>query len=249
MAPEFRACPGGWTVWVDRSPLPPRVKVAEEEALLDRVAGGRLGPVLRLWVNGPALVLGRFEAWRLHRQDRLPESFRGIPVLARPSGGTAVPHGPGDLNVTLCYPAGQTPAAPEPGYRRLLEGLQEAVGRALGLEAEEGAIPGSFCDGRFNLVVGDRKVAGTAQAQRRGAILVHGTLMVAGRGADRLREVADFYRSVGEDGPWRPESVASLSELAGRELAPEDLVAPMVEAFCRVRPPGRQVPVDSMANR
>lgn len=249
MAPESQACAGGWTVWVDRSPRPPGVKVAGEETLLEGVAGGRLGPVLRLWINGPALVLGRFEAWRLQRQGRLPESFGGIPVLARPSGGTAVPHGPGELNVTLCYPAGATPAAPEPGYRRLIEGLQEAVGRALGLEATEGAVPGSFCDGRFNLVVGGRKVAGTAQAQRRGAVLVHGTLMVSGRGADRLRVVADFCGSVGEAGLWLPDSVASLSELSGRDLAPDDLVVPMIEAFCRMGPPGRQVPLDSMANR
>lgn len=220
-----------WTVWVDAAPLAPQEKVAREEALLGAVASGRLGAVLRLWTNGPSLVLGRSEARRLEQSGQLASRFGHVPVLVRPSGGTAVPHGPDDLSITLCYPVRQVPVAPEVGYRLLLAGLKLAFQRALGLEAGSDWVPGSFCDGRFNLVVGGRKVAGTAQAQRRGAVLVHATVMVGGEGAARLRQVAAFYRQVGLEGPWDERSVASLSELAGRTLAPGDLVEPIVDAY------------------
>lgn len=220
-----------WTVWVDAAPAPPEEKVAREEGLLADVAAGRRGPVCRVWTSGPSLVLGRLEARRLQQAGRLVSRFGDLPVLVRPSGGTAVPHGPGDLNLTLCYPAWEVPAPPETGYRLLLAGLKRALRDALGLEAESGWAPGSFCDGRFNLLVGRRKVAGTAQAQRRGAVLVHATLMVGGEGAARLREVARFYRRLGVEGPWDEGSVASLEELSGTPLRPCDLTEPIVEAF------------------
>jgi len=220
-----------WTVWVDASPGPPWEKVAREEALLGAVAAGRLGPVLRLWTSGPSLMLGRLEARRLEQAGYALAQMGPLPVLVRPSGGTAVPHGPDDLSVTLCYPCDQVPAAPEMGYRRLLAGLVRALEQALGLQAGPGWAPGSFCDGRFNLVVGGRKVAGTAQAQRRGAVLVHATVMVGGEGRSRLRQVAAFYRQVGAHGPWDEGRVASLSELAGRALSPQDLIEPLVDAF------------------
>lgn len=226
-----------WTVWVDAAPAPPQEKVARDEALLGDVAAGRLGPILRLWTSGPSLVLGRLEARRLEQAGRLVSQFGELPVLVRPSGGTAVPHGPDDLNLTLCYPAWEVPAAPETAYRLLLAGLKRALRNALGVEAGSGWVPGSFCDGRFNLVVGRRKVAGTAQAQRRGAVLVHATLMVGGLGAARLRQVAGFYRQVGVEGPWDEESVASLAEVAGRPLTPSDLTGPIVEAFLAGRGP------------
>ncbi|BAS26942.1 lipoate--protein ligase family protein [Limnochorda pilosa] len=220
-----------WTAWIDGSSGAPEEKLALEEALLQRVAAGRLGAVARVWLNGPSLVLGRFEARRLQRRGGLPADFQGAPVLVRASGGSAVPHGPDELNVTLCYPVPHVPAAPEPGYRLLLKGLQQALRRAYGVEAGEGAVPGSFCDGRFNLVVEGRKLAGTAQAQRRGAVLVHATLMVSGRGVDRLRQVAAFYEAAGDPGSWNPESVASVSEVLGRAVTPQDLMVPVLDAL------------------
>lgn len=220
-----------WTVWLDLGPAPAEEKVAREEDLLAGVAAGRLGPVCRVWTSGPCLVLGRLEARRLDQAGRLVARFRDVPVLVRPSGGTAVPHGPDDLNLTLCYPATEVPAPPEAGYRLLLAGLRRALAGALGLEAGSGWAPGSFCDGRHNLLVGRRKVAGTAQAQRRGAVLVHATLMVGGEGAARLRQVARFYRELGIEGSWDEGSVASLEEILGRPLRLQDLAGPIVEAF------------------
>jgi lipoate-protein ligase A len=53
---------------------------------------------------------------------------------------------------------------------------------ALHIHARPCAVTGSFCDGRFNLAVGLRKIAGTAQYWRcagdRHAVLAHALLLV-----------------------------------------------------------------------
>ena len=84
-----------------------------------------------------------------------------------------------------------------------------------GIAAVTGAARGSFCDGRYNVLVGGRKIAGTAQrrVERRGggALLAQATLLVAPDLELITRVVSAFY-AVGGGGNALP-SVASITSL------------------------------------
>ena len=89
-------------------------------------------------------------------------------MLVRDSGGGAVPHGEGILHLSLVLPRSDAPAfSIEALYRALCKPLRIALG-GLGIETDLGAVPGAFCDGRFNLIHRGRKLAGTAQRWRGG---------------------------------------------------------------------------------
>jgi len=156
-----------WRFWDDRGGGTPEARLARDAALGEAVARGESPPTLRLWENRRALVVGPGER-------QLPEfeaAFRrlsrdGWPVLVRDSGGSAVPHGPGILLLTLVLPRRDVPwFSIESLYRALCAPLVLALD-GLGVATAFGAAPGAFCDGRFNLVHRGRKLAGTAQLWR-----------------------------------------------------------------------------------
>jgi lipoate-protein ligase A len=177
---------------VDAAALPPD-PIAGEEALLVSASDGHA--VAHLWEAPVSLVVPR--SYRRHeRLDEACERFaaQGCPVHLRMSGGGLVPLGPGILNLSLAWqPCSGTPGeCAEPVYRFICALLKYAL-RELGVQAHWQAVESSFCDGRFNLAVGDgdsaRKIAGTAQywrplsgtMPRRYAVLAHAVLLV---GAD-----------------------------------------------------------------
>jgi hypothetical protein len=107
---------------------------------------------------------------------------RGWPVRLRRSGGGVVPQGPAVLNVSLALAAEGAPGTlAEHLYDQLCGVLARALA-TLGIDARPRAVEGSFCDGRYNLAVGARKIAGTAQYWRRAhgrqAVLAHALLLV-----------------------------------------------------------------------
>lgn len=129
------------------------------------------------WQAPPGWVVPRNYATQL-RQG--PEPVGNVQVRA--SGGGLVPQGPGIWNVSLVWPVGDSRQL-DTGeiYRFLCARLANAL-RELGIFAEPGLVNGSFCDGRFNLAVGGRKLVGTAQAwkriQQQQIVLAHAVVLV-----------------------------------------------------------------------
>ena len=152
-----------------------------------------------IWAGVPAFVAPI--SYRRHASlDEVGRTFaaRGWPLRLRRSGGGLVPQGPGVLNLTLAYPCDGAPGLmADAVYRHLCELLARALS-TLGIEASPRTVEGSFCDGRYNLAVGDRKIAGTAQYWRRAgdrhAVLAHALLLVDAD-IERLTEVANQFES------------------------------------------------------
>lgn len=128
-------------------------------------------PVADLWQCRQALVVPRsYQQFDGFAAACRQSAEAGWPVYVRPSGGGLVPLDRGVLNLSLAYPLQTRPGdAVERIYRHLCALLQAAL-QPLGVQAHWQAVPGSFCDGRFNLAVGQgasaRKIAGTAQYWR-----------------------------------------------------------------------------------
>jgi octanoyl-[GcvH]:protein N-octanoyltransferase len=187
-------------------------------------------PVFRVWSNVQCLVATR-------REERLDgfeaalrtSEARGWPVVLRDSGGTVVPHLAGSLHLTLLLPRRE---AGEPGtdqvYRMLCEPVRETLA-SLGLDADYGQVPRSFCDGRYNLVHEGRKLAGTAQRWRGGipghpvrpgVIVSHLTLWVEGDMAEATLSVNRFLDEAGAEGDFDPAAATTVRQAAGVEKEP-----------------------------
>lgn len=219
---------------------PPADPVAAELALLERASE----PLAQLWQAPRSLVVPR--SYRRHAGfDALCADFAaaGWPVHVRPSGGGLVPQGPGIINLSLAYTVPGSPGRwSEPIYRHLCRLIQASL-RALGVETQWQHVPGSFCDGRFNLACGDgahaRKIAGTAQywrllpaapgaAPRGYAVLAH-ALVLVDPDLDAMHQRANaFERALGSGRHYDPGRTTSLA----RELG-DDPPRPLLAALER----------------
>lgn len=187
-----------------------------EQALLDLAV--LRGAAAAVWQPPPGLVVP--PSYRRHEHfEPLCARFAdlGWPVAVRRSGGGLVPQGAGMLNLSLAW---RTRAvigeAMEPVYRRLC-GLVQSALRDFGIGTDCAEVEGSFCDGRFNLALGRRKVAGTAQSWRRleGAghvVLAHACLLVEADLAALNERANAFEAQLGSGRQYRVEALANLVE-------------------------------------
>jgi lipoate-protein ligase A len=210
----------------------PALQYALDAAIAEHVGRGLVPPTVRLWRPGRCLALGRFDV-RLPRYQEAVERFkaRGVVVLRRSSGGRAVWQDERYLNFSVIARTSGRPGIPE-AYRRYLEGVRLGL-HLLGLEADMRHVAGAFCDGPYDLAVGGRKLVGTAQIQKRGVVIVHGTMPVTGGLEEMIRTVTEFYELSGRPVGLRRESMATLAELLGREIPWGDLIEALREGHRR----------------
>lgn len=187
-------------------------------------------PTLRLWRNDPAVVVGRFQV-AAAEVDLEAAREAGVPVLRRFTGGGAVYHDPGNLNLCLVLPRDRPPLVGRPElatlprlYGLLLAPLAAAVER-LGVAVEQT---------ERELLVGGRKVSGVAAWLGRERVLVHGTLLVS---AD-LELLERLLAGPGAPGDARWERtrsrrmpVTSVARVVGRAPDPELVAAVVADAF------------------
>jgi lipoate-protein ligase A len=185
-----------------------------ERGLLEQAAEG--GPVSAVWEPLPSIVVPasyrRFERFEMLR-DRFAD--QGWPVSVRRSGGGLVPQAEGMVNVSFAWrtTSGMGPAM-ETVYLALCRLLQQVIA-PFDLPATLEAVEGSFCDGRYNLAIGGRKVAGTAQYWRRisateHVVLAHACLLVETDLALLTRRANEFEAQLGSDREYRLEAIANL---------------------------------------
>ncbi len=171
-----------WRLLPDDGERDPRVNLAREEALARHVAADPAAPtpVLRLWRNGPAVVVGRFQL-AAAEVDVAAAVALGAPILRRFTGGGTVWHDPGNLNVSVILRPADALFAADPELRRL-PGLYRLVLEPLAAAARALGVPAARATER-DLVV-DRpdgstaKLGGVAAWLGGRALLVHATLLV-----------------------------------------------------------------------
>lgn len=173
-----------WELVVD-PPLPGAENMRRDLALATEVAAQRRPPTLRLygWAP-PAVSIGR------HQDpdaacDVAACAAAGWDVVRRPTGGRAVLHAADEVTYSVTLPLEQAPAGVLAAYAWLARGLVAAY-RRLGLPAELASgrhlaqRSGACFDApaAHEVVIGGRKVAGSAQVRREGYLLQHGSLPV-----------------------------------------------------------------------
>jgi lipoate-protein ligase A len=163
--------------------------MAVDEAILEAAGRGASLPTLRLYAWEPAcLSLGYAQPYKDVDVDRLEAN--GWEVVRRATGGRAILH-TDDLTYSVTAP----PEEPRvlgsvlESYSRLAGALIAAV-RALGLpvEVKEHTAPTSEAKGpvcfevpsAYEIVVGGKKLVGSAQARKKEGVLQHGTFPLSG---------------------------------------------------------------------
>jgi lipoate-protein ligase A len=205
--------------------------MAVDETLL-RGCEDRAAPTLRLYGWKPAtLSLGnRQEAGKSHDPEFLRRE--GIALVRRPTGGRAVLHEHERTYAVVARRGRSFPGGVLDTYRRISLALQEAY-RALGAPAEmaDARARGARSSGNplcfasasaHEIVVGRRKLAGSAQLRAREAFLQHGSILLA-TDARRLGRAT----GTAADG----ERFVGLDEVRGRGTSTAEIDGALVSAF------------------
>ena len=208
-----------------------------EDLLLAEAGRGSLNLLTYAWA-GPVLVLG----YGQNPGGAVDLDFcgrKGIPVLRRSTGGTAVYHH-GALSLCLCLPASHPWAQGIQGLYDAFVGSLRAGLAAAGIRTERPAAgppsatvrsPICFEDHRTEtLLLEGRKVLGCAQARRSRSVLVHGTLLFRLDAEVQARifgvPAARIEAAMGALPSPSPEGPGSLAPALAGQMA-SDLTSPL----------------------
>jgi lipoate-protein ligase A len=190
--------------------------LAAEEWLLDHAEGR--GPILFLCVNSPCVVIGKNQnPWRECRLSLMEKE--GVPLARRISGGGAVYHDAGNLNVGIIVP--RTEYREEKQYELIFQALEKFGIKASKLQ-------------KNSLAVDGKKISGQAFSFRGQQVLHHGTLLVSSD-LDRLgRYLGSELEGIETKAVASvPAEVANLSAFAP-DLTIEKLTDALTEEFKRM---------------
>jgi lipoate-protein ligase A len=227
------------------APAPGAENMRRDLELLDACARGEIPGAVRLYGFEPAcLSLGRMQA--IDDVDLDACARDGVDIVRRPSGGRAVLH---DQEVTYSVVCRST----DPVFGgRVVEScsrIHEAVAaglQVLGVRTVARGLPADLRrDAREGASVADcfarpaahelldergRKLVGSAQARRAGALLQHGSVMLeAPRAAAYLR--AEPAAALLRGGASPGSGGVGVRELSGRQVSREELVDALVAGF------------------
>jgi lipoate-protein ligase A len=210
--------------------------MAVDEAILEAYIAGEAPPTVRLYRWRPAcLSIGYFQRAAKEVDE---EGCRrlGVDWVRRPTGGRGILH---DVELTYSVVAGEGEATVEGGvlesYRKISAGLVAGL-RRLGAPAEmvpekaRGAGLGSAAcfdaPSAYEVTIHGRKVIGSAQVRRGGALLQHGAILLE---VDVAKQVGVLQPPPGMSQAQLGEMLAprliSLGEALGQPVTAEELAA------------------------
>ena len=173
--------------------------MALDEALLESVIAGQ-APVLRIYSwKPPAVSLGYFQELD-ESIDRAEISRRGFGVVRRPTGGRAILH-KDEVTYSVAAREQDIPHGNSlmGSYRTISRGIEAGL-QALGVAArlaertgegrkqDKQTLP-TVCFGqpaKVDMLVASRKIVGSAQTRRDGALLQHGSIPIRIDAAEHL---------------------------------------------------------------
>ncbi len=212
-----------------------------DTALLAQVAGGAR-PALRCYRwESPTLSLGRFQSDDEVDHDACRRL--GVSVVRRPTGGRALLHG-ADLTYAVAMPRPEgAPGSVDAVYCALAGALIAGLAR-VGVEAaiarhdrntrgspHPGAGPVCFTSMQgADLRVGDRKLCGSAQVRRGGAVLQHGSILLDRLAFDETSVLAPRPGQTVPSSDHLRRVTVTMREL-GAPHDPEVVAAALVEGF------------------
>jgi lipoate-protein ligase A len=237
--PEYS--PAEWRVIVEREPRTGAWNMALDEAIAEAVSVGESPPTLRFYRwDPPCLSLGKRQPLGGVALERCARD--GVDVVRRATGGWAILH-----TEELTYSIATTPADPRAegaildAYRKLSKGLIAGL-HLLEVPAMMNPVDpfgvhnlSAACfevPSAYEIVVGGRKLIGSAQTRSGGRVLQHGSLPLAGD----ITRVVDYLWFQTEDDraalrAHLSERATTLRDVLGHEATFEEVAAAMSRGF------------------
>ncbi|WP_331235110.1 lipoate--protein ligase family protein [Natronorarus salvus] len=204
----------------------------ERTARILAEAGERREPALRVWTPHRQLAFGRRDTNEAG-YDRAVAIAReyGFPPIDRSVGGRAVAYTGTTLAFAHAIPIDDLRRGMDARYERASERVRAGL-RTVGVEAERGEPPESYCPGDHSLSASG-KLVGIAQRITAEAALVSGVVIVDGH-----EEIAGVLSPVYEalSVPFDRDSVGSV-ERAGGDADPERVARAIEDAILDGRTP------------
>ena len=207
-----------------------KLQMAIDEWLLNQHLQGNIPPTLRFYTWQPvAISLGYHQKSYPEYWQNLTWQGTSVDIVRRPTGGRAVLH-QGDLTYSLI--TSRFSGSRIESYRAICEFLIQGW-RSLGVElvygsAGRGYINNPNCFGTAtgaDLILPNRaKLIGSAQLRKKGAILQHGSMILA--------PDVEFFSYVFNSQPSPVVSDISTSFLSANDRG-EDLINQIIEALIR----------------
>ncbi len=171
-----------------------------------------------LWQNKPCIVIGKNQ----NAADEINPDYisaRSLPVVRRITGGGAVYHDRGNLNFSFIING-------EADRVELCRPIIDVL-RSIGVVAE--------ISGRNDILVGGRKISGTAMCSHGGRSLFHGTLLISAD-LEAMSEVLrpDENKLMGHGVKSVRSRVANLSEYTKEEVSP-NIIGAMLAGYMTER--------------
>ena len=197
--------------------------MALDEVLLEEVGAGELPAVLRVYGwSVPTLSLGYFQRVS---EIRAQPRWRAVPMVRRPTGGGAIWHHH-EVTYALVVPESHSYSRPSTQlYRAVHKAISDGlVGLGIGVVRQGEVFSPADCErSRPLLCFTDRspedilfegnKIVGSAQRRRRGAVLQHGSVLLArSSGTPELPGLCDVANVWADPIRWSERLVKWITE-------------------------------------
>jgi len=134
-----------------------------EHSLLDQVLKGDIECGYALWRSKQALVVPKSATHRENFEQACELcAEQEWPVVVRSTGGELTPQNEGFLNLSIVLKCKKGQLSIKDSYQVICQAIIQWLAEQ-NIAGSCSSIDGAFCDGDFNVVVGDQKLVGTAQ--------------------------------------------------------------------------------------
>jgi lipoate---protein ligase len=211
-------CGMAWRV-IDLGRIDPALSTAVDEAILTCRSKGLVENTLSFYSRDhPTVSLGYFEKAEECIDLELCRDL-GIEVVRRLSGGSAIFTDQMQIVYSLTVEAGLVPENPKGSYPLICGGVVEGL-KSLGIDAKHRPLN--------DVVVNERKISGSAQTRKNGAVLQHGTVIVDSDLETMMRVLRPR--------PGKPRSMENMTSVSlelGRRVDLEEVKTALQAGFER----------------
>lgn len=212
-----------------------------EQHLLDQVLTGEISSGYALWRSQQALVVPKSATHREHYAEacRFCETL-GWPVVARSTGGELTPQSEGFINLSLVIKCKRKQLNIKDSYHIICDAIMQWLANYK-IQSHCSSIDGAFCDGDFNIVIGNQKLVGTAQRWKKitdpltradgsdMAILMHAVILCDGD-LPAMWDISNtFYKTCNLEPFIKGNKHTSLAQLFNK--GGEDFVLEMLDSL------------------
>lgn len=218
--------------------LEPMQSFAFDDTFSESVGKDASPNVVRTWIHQHTVILGIHDSRLPHLDEgiRFLTDTKGYNAIVRNSGGLGVVLDQGILNISLMF-KGKTETSIDEAFSvmyllisKMFENENETI--------ETFEITHSYCPGKFDLSIRNKKFAGISQRRVRGGIAVQIYLCVEGSGSERAQLMKDFYTHALQGKTTKftypdiyPSHMASLQELFQSDLTVQEVMFKLLYAI------------------